>query len=229
MWRSDSAKVRVDEVEAAPGEIMADTDEAEEDGERLCNTGCGGCIALPDCGETAAVGADCGCCSALGDVVRCGGGGGGANVTVGTTDGLGWLTVGVVAGVDLADADDDWVDRRFCAGSDLGMAGGITGRDGAAGCAAAAAEGTDGAEVLASANTLKSDQSREPVDADMGGDGDGVRGGGMRTDCAVSSALSLLRLGEEDSAGGEKGSNESTGERVVEEKEDVRTGVTGCC
>ena len=81
----------------------------------------------------------------------------------------------------LAEEDEDCDDRRLCdvSGSDLGMAGGSEGREGAAGSAGVTVV-KEGAKVLASANTLKSDQSKTPEEGLSGGEGEGVRGGGVR-------------------------------------------------
>ena len=102
--------------------------------------------------------------------------------------------MGVTAGEGLADeaggkGDDD---SRFCgvSGSDLGIAGGCTGRDGGAATAAAEAGGAEAALVVESEKTLRSDQSREEEEAACGGEGEGVRGGGVRV-CATSSELTL--------------------------------------
>jgi len=139
------------------------------------------------------------------------------------------VAVGVVVGEGLAEAVRGCEDRRFsdAVGSDLGIAGGCTGSSGAEYCAAGAAEVEEAVEVLASANALRSVQSVLAEETAGGGEGEGVRGGGVDAWCNRR-ALSTLRLGDEESAGGEKGSNESLGEMVEDGKDDVRTGC-GCC
>ena len=83
-----------------------------------------------------------------------------------------------MTGVGLASGEEDCDDERLCSGSgkDLGMAGGSEGRTGAA------VEADDEAPDPPSAKTLKSDQSTAPEEDGVdtgGGDGDGVRGGGV--------------------------------------------------
>ena len=137
--------------------------------------------------------------------------------------------MGVTAGEGLADSDGwEEEDKRFCdvGGNDFGMAGGSTGSVGIAGC-----EGTTPAEgpaaALGSAKTLRSDQSSRLEEAAGGGVGDGVRGGGVLA--WLNSSASMLRPGEDERAGGEKGSKESVGDSVEDGKEDVRVTGGGCC